>query len=185
MEIKNGSTRLVVIFKNFVIKIPKVYWRRILKVVLYRNPKYFFLSVKKHGFKRHYLIWLIQKRESLKNGKKYIVKESERLHLQVIFPKAYEINWNLSFLFFSGVMANWNEFIFYRRAKNPFVMPTYFSFLGLINIQKRGKKIDFWGQGEVWRYVCKNCEYPNQPFCDSHTFIEIGNFCLDGERLKW
>ncbi len=37
-----------------------------------------------------------------------------------------------------GIIENWEEFTFCILRKELFVMPTYFSFFGLLNIQKRG-----------------------------------------------
>ncbi|MEI6420151.1 MAG: hypothetical protein WCO30_00825 [bacterium] len=46
------------------------------------------------------------------------------------------------YLFFSGIVANWLEWRFWRRYKHPFIHPTWFSFFGLFNIQKYGKPIN-------------------------------------------
>jgi len=37
----------------------------------------------------------------------------------------------------SGIMANLNEFWYYQTTYNKFCVPTYFTFLGIINIQKK------------------------------------------------
>ncbi len=39
-------------------------------------------------------------------------------------------------ILFEGILVNWREFMFSLRIKNPFVQPTHFSFLGLINVQR-------------------------------------------------
>ncbi len=39
-------------------------------------------------------------------------------------------------LLFRGLSANWNEFWFYQRTRNPFLQPTYFSLFGFLNVQR-------------------------------------------------
>ncbi len=43
-------------------------------------------------------------------------------------------------VFFAGVVGNWREFLFYQKTHHCFLQPTYFSFLGLINLQRAGKE---------------------------------------------
>lgn len=182
MEIKKGTTRTVLILNQVVIKFPVIEVIRSFKEFYYRR-KYFFKSVKKNGFKRHYLKKLVRRRRSLKDEEKFIVRRSKEISLQVLHHKKYEI-FSLRYLLFGGIMANWNEYLFYRETKNLFVMPTYFSLFGLINIQKRGQEITFWEYKDVWMYICHNSVNENQPFCNSHSFAEKENFCLDGDKLK-
>jgi len=46
--------------------------------------------------------------------------------------------WGYTRFLFGGIKANWKEFVFFKKTKNPFCQPTYFSFFGLFNIQKFG-----------------------------------------------
>jgi hypothetical protein len=126
---------------------------------------------------------LVRKRRSIKNEQDFITRRSKEISLEVIPLKKYEI-FGLRYLLFGGIMANWNEYLFYKETKNLFVMPTYFSLFGLINIQKRGQEITFWDYKDIWRYICHNSANENQPFCNSHSFAEKENFCLDGDKIK-
>lgn len=38
---------------------------------------------------------------------------------------------------FRGLAENWNEFELFCKTKHCFLVPTYFSFFGLINVQKK------------------------------------------------
>ena len=77
-----------------------------------------------------------------------------------------------------GIIHNWLEFWFYVKTKNTFLQPTYFSLLGLFNIQKLGKvsKFSFVNlrcqlheltKGKIWKH--------------SHHFSNSDNFCFDGK----
>ncbi len=50
----------------------------------------------------------------------------------------HQINTPLHLLFW-GILTNWREFVFYLTTRHPFLQPTYFSLLGLINVQKYGQ----------------------------------------------
>ena len=174
MKIKKGTTRIVLIFNHIVIKLPVIEIIRSAKEFYY-SRKYFFKSIKKNGFKRHYQKKLIRKRHSIKNEQEFIARRSKEIFLEVVPFKKYEI-FGLRYLLFGGIMANWNEYLFYKETNNLFVMPTYFSFFGLINIQKRGQDINFWKYDDIWRYIYQNSKNENQPFCDSHSFAGKENF---------
>lgn len=74
---------------------------------------------------------------------------------------------------FKGLSANWNEFWFFRKTRNPLLQPTWFSFFGFLNIQKYGElcqlpKRGFWMQ----MYALTDGE----AFADSHHFRNSENF---------
>lgn len=82
---------------------------------------------------------------------------------------------------FKGLAANWMEFWLYTKTHNPFLQPTYFSLLGLVNVQRYGnpcplKHVDLWCQlheltnGQVWD--------------DGHHFSNTQNFTFDGGVLR-
>lgn len=82
--------------------------------------------------------------------------------------------------FFGGIISNWQEYRFYRQTKLPILMPTYFSFFGLFNIQKRGLILDM-SYRDLWPqlYTLTNGEV----FDDSHAFENPANFCLENGKL--
>lgn len=84
---------------------------------------------------------------------------------------------------FRGLLENSREFYFFCKYQSQFLLPTYFSLFGLLNIQKKGKKeveTDLrkilWSQmvqiteGEVWK--------------DEHHFSNPKNFCNENGKLK-
>ncbi|MGE5426011.1 MAG: hypothetical protein ACM3PZ_02970 [Bacillota bacterium] len=183
MEIKKGSTRTVLLLDKVVFKFPVIGVARSL-IELNKRRKFYYKSIRQNGLRRHYLNIRERRARSLKLEEELMSTKSQGISLEVLPYKKYEIFFNLRYFLFSGIMANWNEYRFYRKTMNPFTMPTYFSLLGLFNIQKRGQEISFWSYKDIWKYICHNSENVNQPFCDPHSFAEIGNFCLDAGKLK-
>ena len=93
----------------------------------------------------------------------------------------YLISGSVKRYLLAGLINNWKEFRFYKKSKLPILMPTYFSFFGLFNIQKAGqpisiKSVDLWCQ----LYGLTN----GRIFDDSHTFNDPTNFCIERGRLK-
>ncbi len=82
--------------------------------------------------------------------------------------------------FFGGVISNWQEYRFYQSTKLPILMPTYFSFFGLFNIQKRGQILES-NRKDIFQqlYDLTNGEV----FDDSHAFENPANFCLENGKL--
>jgi hypothetical protein len=181
MKIIKGTTRIVFVFHHIVIKLPVIEIKRSFKQI-YLSTTRFFKSVKKNGLKKHYLQQKKTKQNFLQEEQEYIIKTSKTLFLELVPCKQYEIL-SLPYLLFGGIMANWNEYVFYKQTKNVFVMPTYFSLFGLVNIQKRGYEIVFWQEKDVWMYICDNSLNQQQPFCHSHSFNQVENFCLDNGNM--
>lgn len=92
----------------------------------------------------------------------------------------HTIKWCLFF----GIVSNWREFWFYQTTKHPFVTPTYFSLLGLVNIQRFEEQISrtsvdrnlFWHN----LYILTDGEVMK----DSHHFDDPQNYCLVDGKLK-
>lgn len=142
MKISRGTSRTVLIFENFVIKLPRIYFWRTMKNV-YR---------------------------SIRRG--YFIKSLGWSIYSSMSPKR---------LLFKGFLDNWREFTYCRELRSPFLQPTYFSLLGLFNIQKVGEKLTV-KQVDLW---CQLYEMTSgEVFADSHTFANPDNFCQENERLK-
>ncbi|KKT13337.1 MAG: hypothetical protein UV95_C0002G0021 [Candidatus Falkowbacteria bacterium GW2011_GWF2_43_32] len=112
------------------------------------------------------------------------IKKEKEMQMDIPITKIYECYDTTAMCLLSGIMANLQERQFYKKTKNVFVMPTYFSLFGFLNIQKRGEQIDFWDSIDVWYYIHDNSQNHHQPFCDGHTLSETDNFCLDNGHLK-
>jgi hypothetical protein len=94
---------------------------------------------------------------------------------------AYQTHPESGFVRYSigGLSDNFGEWLFYLQHPHPFLQPTYFSFFGLVNVQRYGAPLDEaheretdrmkrWGQITEWGV-----------YKDSHTFGSNQNFCLD------
>ncbi|OGG93353.1 hypothetical protein A2609_01525 [Candidatus Kaiserbacteria bacterium RIFOXYD1_FULL_47_14] len=82
---------------------------------------------------------------------------------------------------FRGLSANWNEFRFYRKTKNPFLQPTYFSLFGLLNIQRFDEPCQLEETGFWWQLL----ELTNGKVSDDgHHFEEPRNFCFHNGKLR-
>jgi len=183
MKIKTGNTRRVFVFKNVVVKVARIYWLRAL------NNMIFSLTLELKGIKRdgikNYFRW---KKEigvtEKKEIKDFVIEKEKLMQMKIIVPKFYEMNGTVAMRLFGGIMANYQEWRFYRKTKNIFVMPTYFSLFWLLNIQKKGKEIDFWNGTQIYHYMYNNSQNHYQPFCDMHVLTEKENFCLDNGHLR-
>jgi hypothetical protein len=184
MKKEEGHTRCVFVFDNFVVKIAKVYWWNAIKTFYYEivhEIKFF----KKH--KGRYFNAKFEKANeheiSFMDYEKHRVQKENQLQIKILTIKSYKFHATVSFML-GGIMANLQEWRFYKETKNPFCMPTLFSFFGLFNIQKKGGKVDFWGRNEIWSYIYHNSKDSNQPFCDGHTLAEPENYGMDNGKLK-
>lgn len=80
-----------------------------------------------------------------------------------------------------GIVDNWREFQFYTKTHHPFLQPSYFSFLGLINVQRLGqpctiKSTDLW---------CQLYELTQGAvFKNSHCFANPDNFCFQDGSIR-
>ena len=82
---------------------------------------------------------------------------------------------------FAGIHANLSEFIFYLRYRPAFCKPTYFTFLGLINIQKKGYVCEMpFEKFKARMHLITNNEIPFQ----DHTFDSPNNFTCDNNHLQ-
>lgn len=79
-----------------------------------------------------------------------------------------------------GLQENWSEFVFYQKSKHKFLVPTYFSLFGLMNIARRGSD---YGKDEIdlWWQLCELTDrYVHN---DMHHFSNRENFSPEGGRL--
>lgn len=114
-------------------------------------------------------IWADVSRYKFKRSWKTITGELE-------YP--FSLRWCL----FTGIVANIEEFRFWKRTRHDFVWATQSSFFGLANIQRLGKRCGYTSK-EVWIALHKIAG--DDLFEDNHCFAESTNFCIgkDG-KLK-
>ena len=80
-----------------------------------------------------------------------------------------------------GIVNNWQEFTFYRKHYSKFLVPTYFSLLGLINVQKAEKKLKI----EIENLKCQLLDLTDQGIYDNpHHFCQPENFTKTNEHLQ-
>jgi len=155
MQIKKGRDRIVLIlpFFGIVIKLPISHPISVIKF-------FFFL---------------------IKDRKSFIKDGIKRIFFRFFTSRiGYGVG-NFKDAMFGGMYSNWLEYLFWKRTKNPFLKPTYFSLFGLLNIQKYGKLceleyIDFWFQ---LRELTKENVYDNP-----HHFSNPKNFTLENGKLQ-
>lgn len=84
--------------------------------------------------------------------------------------------------FFIGLADNWREFTFYRRTRNPFLQPTYFSLFGFVNFQRSNTPPCNENPGDIYMglYYLTDCRVSD----DGHHFDEPNNFTVESGRLK-
>ena len=113
--------------------------------------------------------WKLDKRKFI-----MIVKE-------FVWGDYYNYNFHPKTNLFAGIRANLLEFIFYLRYRNVFCQPTYFTFFGLINIQKKGLACEI----SVEEFKPRMHQLTNNeiPFKD-HTFDSPSNFTVNNGHLQ-
>ena len=91
-------------------------------------------------------------------------------------------------ILFGGVVANWREFLFYCRTKNVFLQQTYFSFFGLVNIQKAGEPSGV-GVNTFWPWIREITGWHDRSdvgvYESPHHFMNPDNYCRDNCKLKF
>ncbi len=101
----------------------------------------------------------------------------------VFGPPKLRLVRSFSYLFLRGIIANMSEFIFYlANTDNKFLIPTYFSLFGIINIQPLQQNVC---TSKYNTYVFEHLEQfteANELFeHNAHAFAEGSNFCLNEE----
>ncbi|MBI2448103.1 hypothetical protein HYV44_00885 [Candidatus Microgenomates bacterium] len=77
-------------------------------------------------------------------------------------------------------MDNWREFVFYIKTRHPFCEPTYFSFFGLLNIQRKAIPVPF--DDSEFRKKCVDV-MDRHIQRDNHHFEGTKNFSFRNGQL--
>lgn len=110
-----------------------------------------------------------------------LIKERRWKTIRFLLTSPIDVHLGWPKRLFFGIACNWGEFSLSCRRGNPFLQPTYFSLLGLFNVQKMAQPCQIcydtlWCQlydltnGEIWQ--------------DHHHFENPENFCLEDGKLK-
>ncbi len=87
-------------------------------------------------------------------------------------------------MLFKGLHANWCEFWFYWRTRNPFLQPTYFSLFGFLNVQRIGEPC-LMKPEDVWYQLSgMNKSLQRDLRKDNHHFANPRNFCFFRGKIR-
>lgn len=96
-------------------------------------------------------------------------------YLYKFFTYESEVHHSARFCMFKGLLDNWREFIFFiSNSKQPFLLPTYFSFFGIFTVSAVGKEIP----DEIRLYSFIYNATDGDSGKDGHHFAENNNFCF-------
>ena len=87
---------------------------------------------------------------------------------------------SIKYALFRGILANYREYKLWKRSKHKLLVPTYFSALGLFNIQPFGKP----NYRKIWDLLLDTTNYSLILQKDSHTFGENDNWVIIDNHLK-
>jgi hypothetical protein len=157
--LKKGRDRIAFIFPplGLVVKLPRIRLFIAVKELLKSSGQCFFGSQPEY-YRVH--LWL------------FLIRKIDARGAFVGFKS----------LLFGGLADNWNEFIFFVRTRNKFLQPTYFSFLGLINLQKYGEPTGL-NYRSLWHQII-DLIGPKDCRDDAHHFSSPANFCLQRGKLR-
>lgn len=130
--VSKGDTRRVIAVPRLgiVFKFPRIYWA-------------YALNKWRSGRARHRLYKL---------GKKQGKPFSEFLREQFVEDEV-DFGWTIKAFLFGGVLSNWRERKYCKCAgllHRLFLQPTYFSFFGLVNVQRYGKPLSIEDSGAMY-----------------------------------
>lgn len=105
----------------------------------------------------------------------------DRRFWKSIFKYDHNVYGTIHIYLFKGLIENWHEYKLYCEIHSPFLVPTYFSLLGFINIQKRGELFEMEGV-DMWiqMILLSNKEV----WDNSHHFANPANFSKTNGRLQ-
>ncbi|MFC1599008.1 hypothetical protein ACFL2U_03320 [Patescibacteria group bacterium] len=113
-----------------------------------------------------------------KRGKR---KKALQLFLEIFQADNYSTDFHPKTNLLAGIRANLLEFGFYLRHQHIFCKPTYFTFFGLFNIQKKGQMCKM----PYEKFKPRMHQLTNQEIPDNdHTFDSPSNFSCDDNHLQ-
>lgn len=90
---------------------------------------------------------------------------------------------NIRYTLLSGIYQNWQEFLLWRRTHSPFLEPTYFSLLGLVNVQQYGEELGVSFEFEtLWSQMLVLSE--QAVLSNSHHFSNPANFSFRNGSIR-
>jgi len=102
-------------------------------------------------------------------------------HLKKYLGYPMEAMGGFKWFLFRGLSSNWNEICFYLKTRNLFLQPTYFSFFGLLNIQRCDDPCELKSH-DLWAQLRELTE--GRVSEDEHHFDNPDNFCFRDKKLR-
>lgn len=155
MQIKRGTSRLVICIPNLglVIKLP-----RAKPIVFLRN-----------------VISAISLGRRTKDTKKW-------LKWAMWLGKETDVVGNIRYTLLNGTYQNWQEYCLWRSTCSSFLEPTFFSLLGLINVQKYGDQLMGISAGALWSQLLELSD--RAVWSNGHHFANPENFSFRDGTIK-
>ena len=166
---KQGISRIVILIPRLgiVLKIARCNPLRAVKLILMAISLFPSDLGKKSYVMSPAKFWFYKRKYHFKHG--------------IFGPLDFRAEHSLLYLLLRGVVANTSEFIFYlRNRNNPFLIPTYFSLFGIINIQPLQRDVCT-SKDKVFQHLAKFTEFNELFKYGPHTFAEQSNFCVNKE----
>jgi hypothetical protein len=102
-----------------------------------------------------------------------------------LFKWTTQADGTLKHWLFRGIMANWLEFCYYMSTRYSFIVPTYFSLFGLVNIQQFSEPCSFNSSDFLSQLVdSTDQEICRDPDVNGHHFMKSANFSLQGGKWR-
>lgn len=151
----------------------------VLKVARVNPKESFILLLKVSGFMSGHHI--PQNKKGFDKIKGWIADRKYHFKYGILGPVYHTAQPSIWYYLFRGVTANISEFLYYiRNTDNTFLIPTYFSLFGIINIQPLQQNICT-QKDEVFGHLKSFTEFNELYKHNPHTFFEQTNFCIDKE----
>lgn len=93
----------------------------------------------------------------------------------------YDTMGNIRYTLLNGIYQNWQEYRLWKRTTSTFLEPTYFSLLGLANVQKYGEELDV-SVGTLWSQIMELSE--QTAWSNGHHFSDPANFSYRADSIR-
>jgi hypothetical protein len=89
---------------------------------------------------------------------------------------------NIRYTLLNGTYQNWQEYRLWQRTRSSFLEPTFFSLLGLINVQKYGDQFTGISDDALWSQLLELSD--QAVWSNVHHFANPENFSFRDETIR-
>lgn len=89
---------------------------------------------------------------------------------------------NIRYTLLNGSYQNWQEYRLWRRTRSSFLEPTFFSLLGLVNVQKYGEQLKGISDGALWSQLLELSD--KAVWSNGHHFANPENFSFRDGMIR-